>query len=81
MLVDNSSVEFFLMMSVGSDQYSMQTPDWRCERYSLPYLTPHSYLKAGKSREEIPMNVFLVEALVFILNLPFGYWRASEQKF
>jgi len=27
------------------------------------------------------MNLLSVATLVFILNLPFGYWRASEQKF
>jgi hypothetical protein len=26
------------------------------------------------------MNIVTVASLVFILNLPFGYWRANEQK-
>ena len=26
------------------------------------------------------MNIVTVATLVFILNLPFGYWRANEQK-
>ncbi len=26
------------------------------------------------------MNILSVATLVFILNLPFGYWRANEQK-
>lgn len=27
------------------------------------------------------MNILTVASLVFILNLPFGYWRANERKF
>ncbi len=27
------------------------------------------------------MHILLVAFLVFILNLPFGYWRANERKF
>ena len=27
------------------------------------------------------MDILSVAALVFILNLPFGYWRANEPKF
>ena len=27
------------------------------------------------------MNIYSVATLVLILNLPFGYWRASEEKF
>jgi len=26
------------------------------------------------------MNIFSVAALVFVLNMPFGYWRESERK-
>ncbi len=26
------------------------------------------------------MNILSVASLVFLLNLPFGYWRANEQK-
>ena len=26
------------------------------------------------------MNILTVASLVFILNLPFGYWRANERK-
>ncbi len=26
------------------------------------------------------MNIWTVASLVFILNLPFGYWRANERK-
>ena len=27
------------------------------------------------------MNILTVATLVFLLNLPFGYWRANETKF
>jgi len=29
---------------------------------------------------ETPVNIVTVATLVFILNLPFGYWRANERK-
>ena len=33
------------------------------------------------STGHVVMTVFLVAAIVFVINLPFGYWRANVRKF